>query len=91
MDLITIEHNPSPMKLEAMYVDSWPIWSKEVSTFEWTYDQKEIAYILEGEAVVTPQGGEPVTIRARDLVNFAKGLVCTWEIRAPIRKHYLIE
>ena len=91
MNQITIEHNPSPMKLEAMYVDSWPIWSKEVSTFEWTYDSKEMAYILEGEAVVTPRGGEPVTIKARDLVNFAKGLVCTWEIRTPLRKHYLTD
>jgi len=91
MDQITIEHNPSPMKLEAMYVESWPVWSKEVSTFEWTYERKETAYILAGEAVVTPKDGEPVTIRARDLVNFAKGLECTWEIRVPVRKHYLVD
>lgn len=91
MDVITVEHNPSPMKLEAMYVDSWPVWSKEVSTFEWTYDTKEMAYILEGEAVVTPVDGEPVTIKARDLVNFPKGMSCTWEITKPIRKHYLLD
>ena len=91
MDVITIEHNPSPMKLDAMYVDSWPIWSKEVSTFDWTYETKEMAYILEGEAVITPVGGAPVTIKARDLVNFPKGMSCTWEVTKPIRKHYLLD
>lgn len=91
MDEITIEHNPSPVKLDAMYVDSWPVWSKEVSTFEWTYDTKEMAYILQGEAIVTPAGGEPVTIKARDLVNFPKGMQCTWEVTKPIKKHYLLE
>ncbi len=91
MDIITIEHNPSPMKLEAMYVDSWPIWRKEPSTFDWTYDTKEMAYILEGEAVVTPAGGEPVTIKARDLVNFPKGMSCTWVVTKAMRKHYLLD
>ncbi len=88
MDQITIEHNPTPMKLEAMFVFDWPIWSKEVSTFPWTYTSREICYILEGEAIVTPDGGEPVTIRELDLVNFAAGLNCTWQIVKPIRKHY---
>lgn len=90
MTMITVEHNPSPMKLEAMGMDGWPIWSKEESTFEWHYDSKEVCYILEGEAIVTPEGGEPVTIRARDLVNFAEGLSCTWQVTSPIRKHYLL-
>lgn len=88
---ITVEHNPSPMKLDAMNVDSWPIWAKEISTFDWHYDRRERCYILAGEAIVTPAGGAPVTIRARDLVNFAAGLRCTWQIVQPIRKHYLID
>jgi uncharacterized protein len=88
MDLITVEHNPSPMKLDVMDVDTWPIWTKEVSKFEWSYDTREICYILEGEAIVTPESGDPVTIGERDLVNFSPGLKCTWEVVAPIRKHY---
>jgi uncharacterized cupin superfamily protein len=88
MDPITLEHNPSPMKLDVMNVDSWPIWTKEVSRFEWAYDTEEVCYILEGEATITPEGGQPVTIKARDLVHFPAGMKCTWEVISPLRKHY---
>ncbi|GMQ91760.1 MAG: cupin domain-containing protein [Gammaproteobacteria bacterium] len=86
---ITYERNPSPAKLDVMGVYDWPIWSKEASTFPWTYEQKETCYILEGEVIVTPDdGGEPVHLQAGDLVTFASGLSCTWDIRQDIQKHY---
>ncbi|HLD14425.1 MAG TPA: cupin domain-containing protein [Burkholderiales bacterium] len=88
MDPILVEHNPSPMKLDVIGVYDWPIWNKEPSTFPWTYDQKETCYLLEGEAVVTPTGGEPVTIIEGDLVMFPAGMSCTWEIRQAVSKHY---
>jgi len=91
MDFITVEHNPSPMKLEVLNVDIWPIWTHEVGQFDWHYDTKEMCYILEGEVVVTPVNGEPVTLKERDLVNFPKGMDCSWDIRSPISKHYLLE
>ncbi len=85
---IELERNPAREKLEEMGVFSWPVWEKEVSSFPWTYDTDEICYILEGEVTVTPDGGEPVTIRAGDLVRFPAGMSCTWDITKPIRKHY---
>jgi len=91
MSDITVEHNASPAKLDQMEVESWPIWEKEISTFDWSYEQNEVCYILEGEAVVTPKGGEPVEINEGDLVTFAKGLSCTWEVKVPVRKHYWLK
>ncbi len=88
MSDILVEHHPSPAKLEVMGVESWPTWSKEVSEFPWHYDQTETCYILEGEVIVTPEGGEPVRIAAGDLVTFPKGLTCTWKVLSPVRKHY---
>ncbi len=88
MDPILVEHNPSPAKLDVIGVYDWPIWNKEPSTFPWTYDQKETCYLLEGEAVVTPDGGEPVTIVEGDLVMFPAGMSCIWEIRQTVAKHY---
>ena len=86
--MITIEHNPAPAKLEVMGVFDWPVWSKEESTFPWTYDQKETCYFLEGEVVVTPDGGEPVEMGQGDLVIFPAGMSCKWEIRSPVTKHF---
>lgn len=88
MSKILVEHDPSPMKLEVMGVEEWPIWTKEASTFQWHYEQTETCYLLEGDVIVKPDAGEPVHLRAGDLVTFLAELSCTWEIRAPVKKHY---
>jgi len=88
MSLITIEHNPSQERLDELGVSSWPIWEKEVSKFDIDFDEKETAYVLEGEIIVTPKGGEPVRIVAGDLVEFHAGLDSDWEVVTPLRKHY---
>jgi uncharacterized cupin superfamily protein len=88
MSKITVEHSPSEARLKELGVNSWPTWSKEVSKFPWSYSDQEIAYVLEGEIVVTPNGGEPVSFGAGDLVTFPSGMSCTWDVRKPLRKHY---
>ncbi len=79
---------PDQEELERLGVPDWPVWEHGEAVFPWTYEATETCYILEGEAVVTPEGGAPVVIRAGDLVVFPRGMSCTWEIRRPIRKHY---
>jgi len=88
MSEIIIEHQPSEERLQALGVASWPIWEKEISTFSIDFDEKETAYVLEGEILVTPVGGEPVRIVAGDLVVFPVGLDSHWEVVKPLRKHY---
>ncbi len=85
---INIEHQPSENRLQELGVKTWPTWSKEVSTFPWTYDESETCYFLSGEVIVTPEGGEPVAMGKGDLVTFPAGMSCTWEIRADVKKHY---
>lgn len=85
---ITVEKAPSRDRLDTLGVFNWPIWTKEASTFPWTYDAAETCYFLEGEVVVTPDGAEPVTMGKGDLVTFPSGMSCTWEIRAGVKKHY---
>ena len=87
-DLIRVTSNPTPQQLEPLGVSAWPIWSCGVSTFPWTYDERETCLLLEGEVTVTPDGGAPVSFGAGDLVEFAAGLSCGWEVRAAVRKHY---
>ena len=88
MDSITIEHKVTPAKLDVLYVDDWPIWTKEISEFDWEYDKTETCYIVEGEEIVTPLGEEPVTISEGDMVTFPKGMKCRWKIIEAIEKHY---
>lgn len=87
MTSILVE-KPSPERLQQLGVRQWPTWSKEVSQFPWQYSSTEIAYILEGEVTVTPKGGESVSFSAGDLVTFASGLDCIWDVKKPLRKHY---
>jgi uncharacterized cupin superfamily protein len=79
---------PTEEKLMELKVRSWPVWEKDVSEFPWEYDETETCYILEGEAIVTPDSGKPVKFGKGDFVVFSDGLKCVWKINAPIRKHY---
>ncbi len=88
---ITIVRQARQEELEKQHIFSWPIWTKEVSTFPWTYDDRETCYFLEGEVTVTPEAGEPVRMGAGDLVTFPKGMRCTWAISKPVRKHYMFD
>ena len=66
--------------VEELGIKTWPIWSCEASSFDWTYDDKETCLLLEGEVTVTPDGGEPVKFGAGDLVVFPAGMDCRWDV-----------
>ena len=91
MSTIKVEKNPDAARLDALGVKKWPIWSKETSEFPWSYNGQETCYFLEGEVIVTPEGGSPVTMGTGDLVTFPDGMACHWQITKPVRKHYRIE
>ena len=85
---IKVEHGPDEARLTELGVREWPIWTKETSSFPWSYEALETCYFLEGEVIVTPEGGKPVEMGKGDLVTFAAGLVCHWDVRQPVKKHY---
>ena len=88
---ITVEKNPAQSRLEILGVSKWATWQKEVSVFPWTFPEQEIAFILEGECVITPTGGSPVTFGKGDLVTFPAGMTASWEVKQPLHKHYKLE
>ena len=79
---------PKMEDIEKEGIMSWPIWEKEISRFDWHYDQTEECYLLEGKAVVETDDGEKVQFSKGDFVTFPKGLSCVWEIKEPVKKHY---
>ena len=68
-------------------VFSWPIWSCEVSEFDWEYDHRESCLLLEGEVEVKSDF-DTVKFGGGDFVVFPKGLKCKWKVIKPVRKHY---
>lgn len=85
-ELIIIERL-SVSNLKSLKVFDWPIWEKNVCTFDWEYDTEEKCYFIEGKVKIkTPQG--EILIQKGDFVTFKKGLKCTWEVLEPVKKHY---
>lgn len=78
---------PTEKRLSELNVKKWPVWTKEISVFDWSYDDSETCYFLEGEVTVKTERGE-VNFGKGDLVTFPKGLSCTWKVNKAVRKHY---
>ena len=81
--------SPCPRDLvidQAMH--EWPVWTCGVSRFPWTYTERETCLVLEGDVTVTSESGDAVRFGGGDLVVFAEGLSCTWEVHQRVRKHY---
>ena len=89
--LITVENNPAQARLDALNVTKWPTWQKEASTFDWTFPEQEIAYILAGECIITPADGAAVSFGKGDLVIFPAGLKASWQVIQPLHKHYKLD
>lgn len=78
---------PTPEELSQLGVASWPIWTCDASTFDWSYSDPETCYLLEGEVTVEAEG-QSVSFGKGHLVTFPKGLSCVWKVAQPVRKHY---
>lgn len=76
-----------PTDAEQALCETWPIWKKEVSTFDWEYTEKETCLLLEGQVTVSDTSGS-VTFGAGDMVIFPENLECTWRINQAVKKHY---
>jgi uncharacterized cupin superfamily protein len=86
MDIII--RKPTDREIEAM--KSKPVWTCGVSEFDWSYDSEETCLIIEGEVTVK-FGSKSVSFAAGDLVVFPQGLSCVWQVRKPVKKHYIFQ
>jgi len=78
-----------PNENEIREFETWPVWEKEESEFDWEYSDKETCYILQGKAQVFDENGAIIVEFGKgDLVVFPPGLRCKWKILENMRKHY---
>jgi uncharacterized cupin superfamily protein len=78
---------PDEATIQEKGIRSWPIWEKEISRFDWYYDQIEECLLLEGKVTVETADGA-VSFEKGDFVTFPQGLSCVWDIKEPVKKHY---
>ena len=76
---------PSQQEIDELITQ--PTWSSPVDEFDWHYDMKETAYIIEGQVTVS-YNGEETTITKGDLAIFPQGMSCVWKVTSPLKKHY---
>lgn len=76
-----------PTEQEKNRCKTWPIWTCEPSSFDWSYTERETCLILDGKVTVT-QGKESVSFGRGDLVIFPTDLDCVWNVEEPVKKHY---
>ena len=84
MDIII--RKPTDREIAAMKTK--PVWTCDISEFDWSYDSEETCLIIEGDVTVK-YGSKSVSFAAGDLIVFPKGLSCVWQVRKPVRKHYI--
>ena len=69
-------------------IKNWPIWECEPRNFAWSYNEREICFIIEGEAYIKTEEGERYFIKSGDLIEFPAGFSCEWQIIKSIKKHF---
>ena len=82
--------NYSEEELQEEGVFDWPVRKLGEEKMDWYYEETELCYIVEGEAVIATEF-EQTTVRAGDLVTFPKGLECVWDVESEIEMHYSCE
>ena len=82
-----IKEQLSQKEIDELGIMQWPIWTKEVSRFEWTYEGTEQCLFLEGNVIIETED-EDFHLLPGDYVTFEAGLSCVWDIKKPVKKHY---
>jgi uncharacterized cupin superfamily protein len=70
-------------------ISGW--WGATPGTYHATYAAPEFVHMIQGEIVITPDGGQPVTVKAGDAFTVEKDFVGTWKIEKEVFKHFTIQ
>jgi uncharacterized protein len=66
------------------------VWECTAGKFTWDYDWDEFVMVLEGEAIVTPQGGGSFTLSKGDFGYLPRGLKVEWHVPKYIKKTFVL-
>jgi uncharacterized cupin superfamily protein len=66
------------------------VWGCSPGTFELTFGWDEMSYLLEGEILIEPEGGPPITVRPGDFLNCPKGTRSRWTVKQACKKVFFL-
>jgi len=66
------------------------VWVSDAGKWQVSYSEDEFCTILEGEAILTEEGGEAQTLKAGDHFTIAAGFKGSWETVGSVKKLYVI-
>ncbi|MFK3776507.1 cupin domain-containing protein [Pseudomonas sp. NPDC089406] len=66
------------------------VWESTPGTFRRHLKNREFSHIVSGHCTFTPDGGEPVELRAGDAVLFPENCEGVWQIHETLRKTYVL-
>lgn len=66
------------------------VWESSPGIFRRHLANREFSHIISGWCIFTPEGGEPVELRAGDAVLFPANCEGVWDIRETLRKTYVL-
>lgn len=88
MPRVLVERSPSPMKLDVLGVEDWPLVVEPAGRVVRHCPTTETSYIASGAGEISVRGEEPVPFAAGDLVTVMPDTECAWDITEEIERHY---
>lgn len=65
------------------------VWEATPGTFPRQSMQAELTTFLQGHAIFYPEHGDPIEVKAGDVIFFPENCKGMWEVRKTLRKTYL--
>lgn len=65
------------------------LWESTQGVFAFRFEHWEFFHVISGMVVVTPEGGEPMTLRAGDAMVMEPGFTGRWQVVETMLKHYV--
>lgn len=65
------------------------LWEATEGSFAFRFEHWEFFRVISGVAVVTPEGGDPMTLRAGDALVMEPGFTGRWDVVETMLKHYV--
>ena len=66
------------------------VWQCNASRFNWVHEGDDFVALLEGEVLVTEEGGDAHTLRAGDFGHMPIGTKTKWHVPEYIRKTFIL-